>query len=172
MALTTTVAADPRTTTGSTQPGSTRSLGIMTAISPRPDWQRSGRCWTRRTNWTAGRKIRPIPVVEGYGAWEEAYDQPGNQLIDLEQPIVWEILDGLPRGIALDAACGTGRPAEYLARLGRTVIGVDSSPRMLAVAFAPARALRSPAARARKLVKSTGRGEHLVDRPRDRLTRA
>jgi SAM-dependent methyltransferase len=119
-----------------------------------------------------GSEIRPIPVVEGYGAWAEAYDQPGNQLIDLEQPIVWEILDGLPRGIALDAACGTGRPAEYLARLGHTVIGVDSSPRMLAVAFAPARALRSPAARARKLVKSTGRGEHLVDRPRDRLTRA
>jgi hypothetical protein len=46
------------------------------------------------------------------------------------------------------------------------------SARPDAVAFAPARALRSPAARARKLVKSTGRSEHLVDRPRDRLTRA
>src|SRR5215470_4218380 len=49
---------------------------------------------------SGGTEIRPIPVVEGYGAWAEAYDQPGNQLIDLEQPIVWEILDSLPRGTA------------------------------------------------------------------------
>ena len=77
----------------------------------------------------SGAAIQPIPVVEGYGAWAESYDLPGNQLIDLEQPIVREILDGLPPGIALDAACGTGRHAEYLATLGHTVIGVDSFPR-------------------------------------------
>jgi ubiquinone/menaquinone biosynthesis C-methylase UbiE len=84
----------------------------------------------------SGAAIRLIRIVEGYGAWAEAYDQPGNQLIDLEQPIVREILDSLPRGTALDAACGTGRHAEYLATLGHTVIGVDSSPEMLAVAQA------------------------------------
>jgi SAM-dependent methyltransferase len=49
----------------------------------------------------------------------------------LEQPIVREILDGLPRGIALDAACGTGRHSAYLASLGHTVIGTDSSAAML-----------------------------------------
>jgi ubiquinone/menaquinone biosynthesis C-methylase UbiE len=84
----------------------------------------------------SGAAIRPIPIVEGYRAWAEAYDQPGNQLIDLEQPIVWEILDGLPPGTALDAACGTGRHAERLAALGHAVIGVDISPEMLAVAAA------------------------------------
>jgi ubiquinone/menaquinone biosynthesis C-methylase UbiE len=84
----------------------------------------------------SGTAIRPIPLVEGYVAWADVYDQPGNQLIDLEQPIVWEILDGLPRGTALDAACGTGRHADYLARLGHAVIGVDTSPEMLAVAAA------------------------------------
>ena len=70
-----------------------------------------------------GMAVRPIPSVEGYRAWADAYDQPGNQLIDLEQPIVWEILDGLPRGTALDAACGTGRHAEHLAALGHRSIG-------------------------------------------------
>lgn len=83
-----------------------------------------------------GAAVPPIPIVEGYRAWAEAYDQPGNQLIDLEQPIVWEILDGLPCGTALDAACGTGRHAGHLAALGHTVIGVDISPEMLAVARA------------------------------------
>ena len=76
--------------------------------------------------------MNPIPTTEGYGSWAGFYDEPGNQLIDLEQPIVREILDGLPRGVALDAACGTGRHSAYLASLGHTVIGVDSSVAMLA----------------------------------------
>jgi SAM-dependent methyltransferase len=78
-----------------------------------------------------GAAVEPLPTTEGYGSWAEFYDDPGNQLIDLEQPIVREILDGLPRGVALDAACGTGRHSAYLASLGHTVIGVDSSAAML-----------------------------------------
>jgi ubiquinone/menaquinone biosynthesis C-methylase UbiE len=78
-----------------------------------------------------GTAVNPIPTTEGYASWAEFYDEPGNQLIDLEQPVVREILDGLPRGVALDAACGTGRHSGYLASLGHTVIGVDSSPAML-----------------------------------------
>jgi SAM-dependent methyltransferase len=78
-----------------------------------------------------GTAVHPIPTTEGYGSWAEFYDEPGNQLIDLEQPVVREILDGLPRGGALDAACGTGRHSAYLASLGHTVIGVDSSAAML-----------------------------------------
>ena len=78
-----------------------------------------------------GAVVDPIPTTEGYGSWAEFYDEPGNQLIDLEQPVVREILDGLPRGVALDAACGTGRHSAYLASLGHKVIGVDSSAAML-----------------------------------------
>ena len=61
-----------------------------------------------------GADTRPITTGEGYRAWAESYDQPGNGLIDLEQPVVRGILDGLPHGTALDAACGTGRHSEYL----------------------------------------------------------
>lgn len=78
-----------------------------------------------------GAVVDAIPTTEGYGSWAGFYDQPGNQFIDLEQPIVREILDELPRGVALDAACGTGRHSTYLASLGYTVIGVDSSAAML-----------------------------------------
>jgi ubiquinone/menaquinone biosynthesis C-methylase UbiE len=62
--------------------------------------------------------------------------EPGNRLIGKEQPIVRQILDRLPPGTAVDAACGTRRHAEYLAALDHTVIGVDSSPEMLAIARA------------------------------------
>lgn len=79
-----------------------------------------------------GTHARPISPREGYDSWAPSYDEQPNQLLEIEQPIVRDILDGLPIGVALDAACGTGRHASYLASLGHTVIGVDSSPGMLA----------------------------------------
>lgn len=80
--------------------------------------------------------MKAITTMDGYRSWAESYDLPGNQLIDLEQPIVREILAELEPGIALDAACGTGRHTEYLASLGHGVTGVDSSAEMLAKARA------------------------------------
>jgi ubiquinone/menaquinone biosynthesis C-methylase UbiE len=78
---------------------------------------------------------RPITAAEGYDVWAEGYDGP-NDLLDLEEPYVRPILDSLPPGIALDAACGTGRHAAYLAGKGHSVIGVDGSAKMLALARA------------------------------------
>ena len=75
-------------------------------------------------------------TVTGYGVWSATYDQPGNGLFDVERPILREIVDPLPAGVALDAACGTGRLTEYLVERGHRVIGVDSSPGMLAHARA------------------------------------
>ena len=79
-----------------------------------------------------GATAHRVSTLAGYRGWAPSYDSPGNQLIDIEQPIVREILASLSVGNALDAACGSGRHAAYLASLGHTVIGVDSSPDMLA----------------------------------------
>lgn len=83
-----------------------------------------------------GRMTPPISTAAGYDAWAGHYDDPGNALIDVEQPLVREILGGLPPGAALDAACGSGRHAQYLDGLGHQVIGVDGSAEMLARARA------------------------------------
>ena len=75
-----------------------------------------------------------VPIVDpvsGYARWSQTYDNPGNPLIEVEQPSVWSILEALPRGAALDAACGTGRHARRLSELGHQVVGVDESPAML-----------------------------------------
>ena len=77
-----------------------------------------------------------MSVNDVYRDWAPTYDQPGNQLIDLEQPVVHGILEGLPPGDALDVGCGTGRHTAELVRLGHRVTGVDASPEMLAVARA------------------------------------
>ncbi len=72
-----------------------------------------------------------VTTVDGYCVWSRTYDQPGNGLFAYEEPVVHEILDAVPPGAALDAACGTGRHTSYLAARGHRVIGVDSSPDML-----------------------------------------
>lgn len=80
-------------------------------------------------------EVDRVDTVTGYGLWSATYDQP-NASFDIDEPVVVEILDSLPVGVALDAACGTGRYAEILTRRGHRVIGVDSSPDMLARARA------------------------------------
>ena len=67
----------------------------------------------------------------GYRAWAANYDEPGNPLIALEEPAVWSLIDALPPGPALDAACGTGRHARHLVELGYEVVGIDLTPEML-----------------------------------------
>jgi SAM-dependent methyltransferase len=52
-------------------------------------------------------------------------------LFGIEEPPMRYLLDALPPGDVLDAACGTGRWAAYLAAHGHTIIGVDQSPAML-----------------------------------------
>ena len=80
-----------------------------------------------------GVHVRRGDTVTAYRQWAPTYDEP-NSLFDVDEPVVHEILGGLPVGDALDAACGTGRYAAHLASLGHRVVGVDSSPDMLAVA--------------------------------------
>jgi SAM-dependent methyltransferase len=75
-----------------------------------------------------------VDAPAGYAVWSRTYDLPGNGAFPLEEPFVLRILDGLPAGRALDAACGTGRYAKLLLERGHRVVGVDSSPDMLAVA--------------------------------------
>lgn len=75
-----------------------------------------------------------VPIVDprsGYERWSQTYDNPGNPLIEVEQPVVWSILETIEPGPALDAACGSGRHSRRLVELGHQVVGVDTSPEML-----------------------------------------
>ncbi|TCO55943.1 class I SAM-dependent methyltransferase [Actinocrispum wychmicini] len=76
-------------------------------------------------------EVERVDTVTGYRLWSATYDRP-NSAFDIDEPVVKEIVDALPVGVALDAACGTGRYAEFLAGRGHRVIGVDGSPDMLA----------------------------------------
>ena len=72
-------------------------------------------------------------IEDGYTQWAPRYDGP-NPAVEGEQPVVHGILAELPVGVALDAACGTGRHAAKLSELGHRVIGVDTTDAMLDIA--------------------------------------
>ena len=72
-------------------------------------------------------------VESGYTAWAPSYDGP-NAAIEAEEPVVRAMIAELPPGRAIDAACGTGRHAAFLAEQGFETIGVDASNDMLDIA--------------------------------------
>lgn len=81
----------------------------------------------------AGEDVEKFDTVTGYKGWAATYDTTTSDVIRYEEPVIDRMLKGLPRGgTALDAGCGTGRHTARLLRAGHNVIGVDSSPEMLA----------------------------------------
>jgi SAM-dependent methyltransferase len=101
-------------------------------------------------------EVGEVGTVVGYRAWSRSYDQPGNPLIAVEEPVVRQIVADLPRGAALDAACGTGRYSAVLAEAGHHVTGVDTSPEMLNIARRKVSQATFHLSDARKLPASDG----------------
>jgi hypothetical protein len=52
---------------------------------------------------------------DAYRQWAPSYNDPGNELLELDLPVIDDILADVPAGEAVDAACGTGRLAAKLA---------------------------------------------------------
>ena len=76
-------------------------------------------------------ELREYDHANGYEAWSETYDEPGNALIDVEEGALRPILAALAVGDAADVACGTGRLSAILCDLGHRVAGIDPSEAML-----------------------------------------
>jgi ubiquinone/menaquinone biosynthesis C-methylase UbiE len=92
-------------------------------------WQMNGRPFSDN-GWEA------LEPRAGYGRWAASYDLASAALVAVEEPSVLALLDNLPAGLVVDAACGTGRYAAHLAAQGRNVVGVDIAAEMLAMAEA------------------------------------
>ncbi len=89
-----------------------------------------------RSSINIGLDLLELEVAPGYSAWAPVYDAFDNPLINAEQPVVRSLIDRIAAGMALDAACGTGRHAQYLRSRGHRVVALDMTPEMLAKARA------------------------------------
>jgi SAM-dependent methyltransferase len=80
-----------------------------------------------------GVQVERVSTVTAYEQWSAGYDaEAAGGLFAADEPVVAGFLASREPGVGLDAACGTGRFAEFLSKRGHRVIGVDSSPDMLA----------------------------------------
>ena len=84
-----------------------------------------------------GNRDHPLLQIDSaYEVWSETYDDAEGRLDRglyqaFEGATVRPLIDRLPRGRALDLACGTGRHAWYLCEAGHAVTGLDASAPML-----------------------------------------
>ncbi|MGD7705274.1 class I SAM-dependent methyltransferase [Microlunatus sp. Y2014] len=76
--------------------------------------------------------VAPFTVADGYDVWAESYDSEENPLLEVDARQIRGMLGERQPAAVLDAACGTGRHAAWFAQRGATVVGVDTSPGMLA----------------------------------------
>ncbi len=82
-----------------------------------------------------GVEVTQLAPRDGYARWAAAYDS-GENAAFADEPHVAAVLDAIPPGRALDAACGTGRLTRLLVERGHHVVAVDGSPEMLSHAKA------------------------------------
>ncbi|GGM37926.1 class I SAM-dependent methyltransferase [Promicromonospora citrea] len=71
---------------------------------------------------------------DGYDGWSATYDVEGNSCFPMRDDLLAPLLDPLPTGRVLDAACGSGAVTRQLLDRGHDVVGVDGSPGMLGLA--------------------------------------
>ena len=63
-----------------------------------------------------------MTMREGYAQWATWYDEPGNELLDVEEPVVHEILDALPVGVRRDGLWDKTRCEHYSESTNSSVV--------------------------------------------------
>jgi SAM-dependent methyltransferase len=94
--------------------------------------------------------------------WDDRYAQPGYWAGTQPAEFLLEVLPLLPRGKALDVACGEGRNAVFLASQGWTVLAVDRSQPALDKAEALARDRGVAVSWSRSPLRPESRKSHLA----------
>jgi SAM-dependent methyltransferase len=75
--------------------------------------------------------VTPVSAIEGHRLWAPSYDAGPNPLLRVESRAMAALLGPVAGLSVVDVACGTGRWAERLSRLGARVTGIDACGQML-----------------------------------------
>ncbi len=77
------------------------------------------------------KEVVELPTRQGYDRWAAIYDDEDNPLVGLEQTHFEGMMQDVRSLRVLDAGCGTGRHALWLAGRGAIVTAIDFSEGML-----------------------------------------
>ena len=72
-----------------------------------------------------------LTVADGYAAWAPFYDDDGNPLTAVEDPVIRGWFGPIRGRRALDLGCGTGRHTRALLEAGASVSALDDSAEMM-----------------------------------------
>lgn len=73
-------------------------------------------------------------VYESYESWSKSYDEQENPTRDVSTAVIKKLIRPIENQIIVEAGCGTGINTQWLAPQCKTVIGLDFSESMLALA--------------------------------------
>lgn len=71
---------------------------------------------------------------QAYNEWSKTYDEMANKTRDLEKKAAKISLSGIPFKNVLEIGCGTGKNTEWLSEKAESIIALDFSEEMLAIA--------------------------------------
>jgi tellurite methyltransferase len=91
-----------------------------------------------------------------FNEWDKRHREAGERAAPEPATFVAELLSLLPRGPALDVACGTGRHSLLLAARGQRVVAVDGSSAAIDAVERRAREAELPARRIRSFEEASG----------------
>ncbi|MBK7407230.1 MAG: class I SAM-dependent methyltransferase [Saprospirales bacterium] len=75
-----------------------------------------------------------MPIKSAYNHWAATYDSMPNKTRDLEQTAARQTLGPLKFATVLELGCGTGKNTQWLAKKATTLLALDFSEEMLALA--------------------------------------
>lgn len=75
-----------------------------------------------------------LNTKEAYDLWSKQYDLCSNKTRDLDQQVVQEVLAPYTFSTILELGCGTGKNTQWLLHKAKSIIALDFSEQMLAIA--------------------------------------
>jgi len=75
-----------------------------------------------------------MQINKSYDRWSKTYDTNVNKTRDLEAIALQKILENIPFNTCLEIGCGTGKNTKWLLSKAQSILSIDFSSKMLAIA--------------------------------------
>ncbi len=72
-----------------------------------------------------------MSIQQAYNQWANNYDTDRNRTRDLDQQVMYQLLQGQTYQAILELGCGTGKNSQFFSTIGAALLALDFSTGML-----------------------------------------